>query len=153
MPPDPYPTCTDVDYDIPTEVDQVYGLYLAQYSQAERDAFKAQAEVEMFNRMQQIYGTNNWQVVIANWALDPQAVIDLSPNYGFSHAAQLLTQLIQDSTVADEKIKRYFVREAQARCAGDGGDGPYEEWLNPTVWSEDSRLDYFTPLLFAEWYL
>lgn len=159
MPPESYPECTDVDYDVPTQANQVYDLYLNQYDQAEREAFKAQAESEMLTRMQELFGTQSWEVLIAGWILNPiqtSIMLDqLDPNYGFSHVGLMLLNLPtgnQEDYLNQEVIK-YYVREAQARCRGAGGNAPIEEWLNPLEWYEDSRLDYFTPLFFAEWFI
>jgi hypothetical protein len=104
-----------------------------------------------------LYDTTDKATVVALWQSNP-ATVPLDGSYGLSHAAQALLALegirlsggsnAAIQAEADKQIAYWYSREAIARC----GDG-INEWLNPLNWSEDSRLDYMAPRLFAEWYI
>lgn len=182
MPP-AYPDCTAVDYEDPAAAQSVYDLYLAQYTQAERDAHSAQALIEANARNLAKWGTTDLATIaefingfpippfppLAN-ATDPDITSGI---WGWGHAAESLyltgglyqaqlggatdAQLIE---LGDQLIKKWYVREAQARCRQTAYP-PTVEWLNPLAWTqdgnygtnEDSRLDYYMPKLFIEWFI
>ena len=110
------------------------------------------------------YGTNNsvdpgdYGSVIEYWLSNPTDPV-LQGDGGFGHAALTLLYLEElrlggasnaaIQTEADKQVARWYTREAQARC----NNGTIEHWLDPQAWSEDSRLDYWTPRKFVEWYI
>lgn len=120
-------------------------------------ALDTQATQEAQDRMQQLYGSTDLAVIVGMWQSDPSTV-PVDGSWGFSHAAQSLLLLeaansagTSDSVLAElsqQQIAKWYVRESIARCS----DG-LSNWMNPMAWSEDSRLDYWMPLLFITWYL
>lgn len=178
---EPYPSCTSVDYDDPVQAQSVYDLYLGQYTQSERNTHEAQMLQEANARNLQKFGTTDL-AIIGEWnnfplplnippLANPNDADITSGLYGWGHSAESLylslyqaqlsgasdSQLIQ---LGEELKIKWFVREAQARCRQTAYP-PTEEWLNPLAWTEDgnygtnedSRLDYYMPLLFIDWFL
>jgi hypothetical protein len=146
---------TDVDIDDPVQVQEVYDCYEQTYSQAERDAQRSQAESEMLLRLQDELGTTDFTSALL---LMPLWSGFIPGEWGFSHAFLLISELEARQLAGDtdqelidkgnELVRRYYVREAKARCAQG-----ITAWLDPTQWNEDSRLDYFSPLLFTQWWI
>ena len=118
---------------------------------------ESQATQELSARLIELYGTNDYAAVVGIWQSNP-ATVPVDGSWGIAHAATTLLQLeIQRglgssntdlNTLGDVQVARWYVREALAECA-DGN----QDYLNPLTWSEDRRLDYYTPRLFVEWYL
>ena len=141
-------SCPTVDIDNPAQVGVVYQQFLD--SGFNSTALSIQATQELGDRMTELYGTTDIATVVSMWQADP-TLVPVDGSWGFSHAAQslLLLQSSSNPTLdAQEQIEYWYVREAIARC----NDG-ISDWLNPLLWSEDSRLDYWTPKAFIEWYL
>lgn len=153
---------------LPTDSDSsVFSRYLTSYDEAYRESLKQSAESTLAIKLLDLYGTSDYADVVSIWLEDPAAttvqLTSLDPNWGLTHAVQLLILLksLSDgganneflSSKYREEVERYYVREARARCAGAGTTGPIAEWLNPSLWGEDSMLDYYSPLLFGKWFI
>lgn len=133
----------------------IYQQY--QSSGFDSTALSTQATQESEVRMVELYGTTSYPAIVAQWQSDPSSV-PTDGSWGFAHAAQSLLLLetnrangatnTQLAVTAQQQIERWYVREAIARCKQG-----IDPWLNPLLWNEDSRLDYWMPLLFINWYL
>lgn len=140
------------------------GLYTQfQSSGFDSAALKSQATQELNTRAIELYGTSDIATIVNGWQINP-ATIPTDGVWGFSHAAITLFELevmrlggATDAALiqyANEQIRRWYAREFNVRCM----DGVAEP-LNPLTWDkpapglEDSRLDYWTPRVFVEWYI
>ncbi len=121
-------------------------------------ALNTSATTELNKRLFDRYGTNDYLVVTERWKMNPTDTTLIEGDWGFGHAAYTLAYLEilkargapqrEIQAEADKQVERWYAREAQARC-----NSGVENWLNPQKWSEDSRLDYWTPRVFVEWYI
>lgn len=183
MPPEPYPECTEVDYEDPAQALTVWNLYLAQYSQAERDAHSAQLTTLANEKNLDKFNTTDLDA-IGQWVNYPNPFntpplanpldSDITSGlYGWGHSAESLyltgglyqaqaggatdAQLIQ---LAEELKIKWFVREAQARCRQTAYP-PTDKWLNPLAWTEDgqygtnedSMLDWWVAVMFIDQFI
>lgn len=163
MPPNSGACPVGVDLNDPAQVHVIYSRFLTEYSQTYRDSQEATNEALMNQHLQSDYGTTDKFIVIAMWLANPTDPLLVNGDWGYGHAALSMAELntmqsggstdAQITQRAQELYEHYFVREAIARCQGLGGSTPQAEWLNPANWYEDSRLDYYTPLLFIKWFL
>jgi len=154
---------SEVDIDNPAETEPVYNRWLTEYTEAYRDSLYVQASDELDSHLQSDYGTASYLAVLGMWALDPTDSLLVNGDWGYAHAGLAISELdamksagssnAEMEARGNELIWHYYVREAQARCRGAGGSPEVAEWLNPAEWYEDSRLDYYTPLLFIQWYI
>ena len=111
----------------------------------------------MNDRLIEFYGTSDLSTVTGIWQSDPTTV-PVAGEWGFSHAALSLNILQvarvggatnnQLQVLAQQQVERWFAREAVSRC-----NNGLINWLNPLLWSEDSRLDYWSPFIFINWYM
>ena len=153
-----------VDLEDPSQVAPIYTRFLTEYTQAYRDSLVVSSSSELNAHLQSDYGTTNYLAVVGIWAANPTDPLLTTGAWGYGHAALSVQELqimqATGSTDAEiiargEELKaHYFVREAIARCRGLGTQqGAVVDWLNPASWYEDSRLDYYTPLLFIDWFI
>lgn len=138
----------------PIQTGLLYSEFLN--SEVDQNALIILATQELDNRLIEEFGTTDYLNALTTIQSSPANFAD--GRWGFSHAAitifKLETLRLSGGSVsyieqlASEEIAYWYSREAISRCADNITD-----WLNPLNWSEDSRLDYMTPLLFVEWYL
>lgn len=148
-------SCPDVDADDPVQTLVLYQQF--QSSVFDSTALESQAAQELNARLIELYGTDDYATVVSIWQSNP-ASVPVGGEWGIAHAATTLLQVeiqrglgASNADLADfgsEQVARWYAREAIARC----NDGT-AYWMNPLNWTEDSRLDYYTPRLFVEWYL
>ena len=151
-----------VDENVPAEAITVHSRWLNEYTQAFRDSQEATVSALLDTHLLTDYGTTDYLTVVGMWIANPADPLLLNGDWGYGHAALSLSELqtMQGAGATDAQIiargeelkAKWYVREAGARCQGLGGHDPVEEWLNPAMWYEDSRLDYWTPFLFIDWF-
>jgi len=137
--------------------------WLGAYGAAYRDSKKAQNKVLLDTHLDADYGTHNYLAVVAQWIANPTDPLLLSGAWGYGHAALSLIELetakANGATHAEleaiglEQIEHWYRWEANPRCHGVQDHPAVQEWQDPNNWYEDSLLDYYTPLLFIEWWL
>lgn len=117
----------------------------------------AQASQELDARLTEVYGTTDKFAIVTGWLANPSSV-PAGGEWGLAHAAISLLELhaayIKGAapnelvSLGEQHIARWYAREAVARC-----NDMTDPWPDPLAWHEDSRLDYWTPRAFIEWYL
>lgn len=143
---------TDSDLEDREFVLSYYQQYLNAYDET---SLKAQADTEVNDRSLQVFGTTDIPTILNIIENNPLIIAD--GQWGFSHAVIALLSIdsIWNTTGDIQQVNNeilyqrayWFTRESIARC-NDSIDK-----FNPLLWNEDSRLDYWTVIVFTNWYL
>jgi len=160
----PCANCPDFDENDKAKAHELHSTcWLGAYDVAYRDSKKAEAKTLLDTHLQADYGTTDYLSVVAQWIANPTDPLLLNGDWGYAHAAISLSKLqtakaggasnAELEALGLEEIEHWYRWEALPRCKGVAGHPAVQEWQNPNNWYEDSRLDYYTPLLFIEWFL
>jgi len=156
--------CPDFDENDKAKAHELHSTcWLGAYDVAYRDSKKAEAKTLLDTHLQQDYGTTNYLLVVAQWIANPLDPLLLNGDWGYAHAALSLIELenakaggathAELEAVGLEQIEHWYRWEAYPRCHGVQDHPAVAEWQDPNNWYPDSLLDYYTPLLFVEWWL
>lgn len=158
-------SCPTGDYDNVAESVEAYQCWVANpaYTQAYRDSKYSDNAVLLDTHLQADYGTTDKLTVVGLWIANPVDPLLLNGDWGYAHAALSLLEL-QDAQAAGatnaeliqlgyEQKAKWYLHEAKPRCEGDNVHPAVVEWQDPNNWYEDSKLDYYTPAIFIDWWL